>query len=109
MKNLVILESRDPFESKDTDFVKTLVLEVTRGGGTATVFLVQNGVLATRRSARSSYLSQLAEAGAKIMIDIFAMHERAISKDEIHSFLELSDLDRMIDLLMQPDTKAIWH
>lgn len=109
MRHYVILESRDPFESRDTDFVKTTVQALKKDGADVTVFLLQNGAFASRKNARTNYLPQLAEAGAKLLVDQFSLEERSIKKDEIHTFLGISSMDELVDLLLQPETKAIWH
>ena len=62
MANYVFIESRDPFESRDTDFVTEAAGGLRRLGNDVVVFLIQNGVLAARKDAHSNYLSQLAEA-----------------------------------------------
>jgi predicted peroxiredoxin len=109
MKHYVILESRDPFTSNDTGFVKTIVQEALKNGARCTVFLVQNGVLSSRASAKTSYLSQLAEAGAKIVVDRFALSERGISSEELLSLVTVSTIDQVADLLLEPGTNVFWH
>ena len=52
MTRYVFIESRDPFESRDTQFVEDTAIAVKERGHDVTVFLVQNGVLAARTSAR---------------------------------------------------------
>jgi sulfur relay (sulfurtransferase) complex TusBCD TusD component (DsrE family) len=49
MANDLIIESRDPWESRDVDFVVSLASDLARAQHQVTLFLVQNGVLATRR------------------------------------------------------------
>ena len=44
----VFIESRDPFESPDTGFVADTAEALAARGRSVTIFLVQNGVLATR-------------------------------------------------------------
>jgi hypothetical protein len=51
MTRYVFIESRDPFESRDTRFVEETAVAVKERGHDVTVFLVQNGVLAARKSA----------------------------------------------------------
>ena len=43
MANYVFIESRDPFESRDTDFVAESAGGLRRLGNDVVVFLVQNG------------------------------------------------------------------
>ena len=48
MSRYVFIESRDPFESRDTRFIEETAVEVKERGHEVTVFLVQNGVFAAR-------------------------------------------------------------
>ena len=56
MTNYIFIETRDPFDSRDTQFVEQTATALKQLGHEITVFLVQNGVLASRRNARDSYL-----------------------------------------------------
>ncbi|MGH7311573.1 MAG: DsrH/TusB family sulfur metabolism protein [Candidatus Rokuibacteriota bacterium] len=57
----VFIESRDPFESADAGFVTEMATVLRQEGRPVTVFLVQNGVLATRAGARGSHVPRLTE------------------------------------------------
>ncbi|GEM_PF-448575 len=82
MARYVFIESRDPFESRDTQFVADTAAALKQRGHEVTVFLAQNGVLAARRNARSSYLKQLTEAGVSVLADDFSLRERGIAGAE---------------------------
>ena len=78
MPGYVLIESRDPFESKGfyrrCELAMTLMGEDTR----VTVFLVENGVLAARAEARTREFEMLSKAGVKVLADEFALRERGI-------------------------------
>ena len=50
MTGYLFIETRDPFESRDTQFDEETASAVKERGHEVTVFLVQNGVLASRKS-----------------------------------------------------------
>ncbi len=50
MTNYMFIESRDPFESRDTRFVEETATALKGRGHKVTVFFVQNGVLTARRN-----------------------------------------------------------
>src|ERR1051325_1292680 len=50
MTRYVFIQSRDPFEARDPQFLEETAIAVTERGHEVTVFLVQNGVLAARQS-----------------------------------------------------------
>ena len=74
----VFIESRDPFESTDTGFVADAAIALRERGREVAVFLLQNGVLATRAAAQRSHVGRLVEAGVSVLADDFSLRERGI-------------------------------
>lgn len=109
MSKYVFIESRDPFESRDVQFVVDAATALKRNGNDVTVFLVQNGVLAGRASARASHLPLLAEEGIALLADSFSLRERGIETSELGAGIEQSDIDALVDMLAERGAKAIWH
>ena len=109
MSNYIFIESRDPFESLDTRFVEETAIALKERGHFITVFLVQNGVLASRRNARGSCLARLTEAGVTILADDFSLRERGIQSAELRPGVQPSSLETLVDALVEENTKAIWH
>jgi predicted peroxiredoxin len=107
MTRYVFIESRDPFESRDTQFIEDTVIGVKERGHDVTVFLVQNGVLAARKNVRR--LGRLAEAGVTLLADDFSLRERGIAAEELAPGVRESGIDVLVDALVQQNTKAIWH
>ena len=109
MSKYIFIETRDPFESRDTQFVETTATALKQSGHEVTVFLVQNGVLATRRNAADSYLSRLTAAGVNLLADDFSLCERGIQSAELQPGVQSSSIETLVDALLQSNTKAIWH
>ncbi|HEX5732613.1 MAG TPA: DsrE family protein [Blastocatellia bacterium] len=109
MSRYLFIESRDPFESRDVQFVVETATALKRTGNDVTVFLVQNGVLAARIGARASHLPMLAEEGIRLLADDFSLGERGIRAEELMSGVKESGIDTLVDMLAQKDTRAIWH
>ncbi len=109
MTNYIFIESRDPFESRDTQFVEETAIALKKGGHKVIIFLVQNGVLACRRNVSDSYLARLTEAGVTLLADDFSMRERGIQSAELLSSVLPSNIETLVDALVQENTKAIWH
>ncbi|MGH9902918.1 MAG: DsrE family protein [Pyrinomonadaceae bacterium] len=109
MTNYVFIESRDPFESRDARFVEETASALKERGHSVTVFLLQNGVLASRRNSAGSYLARLAEAGVRLLADDFSLCERGIQAEELRPDVEASSIETLVDALVQENTKAIWH
>ena len=108
MGTYILIESRDPFESRD-QFVSEMATALRQRGNEVTVFLVQNAVLATRRNVHSSYLAQLVDSGVTLLADDFSLCERGILSAELQSGIRPSSIEVLVSALIQENTKAIWH
>ena len=107
MARYVFIESRDPFESRDTQFVEETAMAVRERGHEVTVFLVQNGVLAARESV--CRLKRLEQAGVTLLADDLSLRERGITTEELATGVRESGVDALVDALVQENTKALWH
>lgn len=105
----VLIESRDPFDSGDGRFVPETAAALRERGRAVTVYLVQNGVLTSRAGARGSTLPRLARIGVRVLADDFSLRERGIEADELASGVREASIDTLVDLIMQPATKTLWH
>jgi predicted peroxiredoxin len=105
----VFIESRDPFDSADTGFVADTAAALRARGRAVTVFLVQNGVLATRAGARGSHVPRLTGAGVRVLADDFSLRERGIEPEELSGGVTAASIGTLVDLVVQPDTKTLWH
>ena len=109
MTNYLFIESRDPFESRDTRFVEQTATALRERGNEVTIFLLQNGVFAARQNGHDSTLKRLAQAGVKVLADEFSLLERGIQSSELIQGIQQSAIESLVDLLVQENTKAIWH
>lgn len=108
MINYLFIESRDPFESRDVQFVVETASSLKQRDNEVTVFLVQNGVLAARRQSRS-HLPQLLKAGVSLLADDFSLRERGIQAAELLPGIHQSSIDALVDILARENTRVIWH
>jgi sulfur relay (sulfurtransferase) complex TusBCD TusD component (DsrE family) len=109
MNRYLLIESRDPFESRDTQFVEETATALKQRGHSVTVFLVQNGVLAARKNGHDTYLGRLAGAGVTLLADDFSLCERGIQSSELHAGIQQSGVEALVEMLVQENAKAIWH
>ena len=107
MSNYVFIETRDPFESRDTKFLEQTAIAVKERGHSVTVFLVQNGVLAARKT--TGCLGKLAEGGVVLLADDLSLRERGITSDELASGIRECGIEVLVEAIAQENTKAIWH
>lgn len=109
MTNYVFIESRDPFESRDTQFVEDTATALKQRGHEVTVFLVQNGVLASRQNIRDSALSRMAKVGVNLLADDFSLCERGIQPAELQPGVQTTSIETLVAALVEDNTKAVWH
>lgn len=103
-----LIESRDPFDTTTADSSATLARQLVADGHTVTLFLVQNGVLPTRPSAKSKHLADAAKAGVTILADDFSLRERGIAQDRLLAGIKPASIDAVVDA-MAAGAKTIWH
>lgn len=104
----LLIESLDPFESNDTAQYYELAANLAHARNGVTLFLVQNGALAARRSPRAAALGRLAEQGVEVLVDEFSLRERGIPRDDLAPGVRAAPLDVVIDRLAE-GWKALWH
>lgn len=109
MSRYLFIESRDAFETRDTQFVEETAAALKGRGHDVIVFLVQNGVLAARVNLRENYLTRLASAGVALLADTFSLRERGIQAPELAPNIQQTNIETLVDALVEQNTKVIWH
>lgn len=108
MGKYLLIESRDPFESTDVPVWWDVARDLAKNGSDVTLFLVQNGVLAARKSSHSKLLTDLVAAGVQVMADEFSLRERGIPAARVVAGVSAAPLDVVIDQLAE-GRKVVWH
>lgn len=108
MSKYMLIESRDPFDSRDVAFSYDLATGLARAGHEVTLLLVQNGVLPARRGAKDVGLSAVIAAGVKVLADDFSLRERGIADARLALGIEPAPIDVAADHLAAGH-KTLWH
>src|SRR5262245_37330982 len=108
MTTYVLIESRDPFNCEQVAANCKLASDLARRGHTAVLYLIENGVLAARSTARHALLSEAVSAGVQVLVDDFSIRERGIAQAELHSHVRTAPLDTVIDHL-ERGSRVVWH
>lgn len=106
MTGYLLVESRDPFESKCFSQRCELALTLLAEGGGVIVFLVENAVLGARAGAKTPGLEKLAKAGVRVLADEFALRERGIT--EIAPGVASAGIDALVGELAS-GAKTLWN
>jgi intracellular sulfur oxidation DsrE/DsrF family protein len=108
MSKFLLIESRDPFESNDVNYYYDLASNLAASGHAVTLYLVQNGVLAARRSEQAAKLSALASAGVTVVADDFSLRERGIAAARLTPGVKEAPIDVVVDHLAE-GARTLWH
>ena len=110
MSKYLLIESRDPFDSRDCEWLYNTAKDLKAAGNEVTVFFVQNGVLPTRKTNQyAETIHELAQAKVTLLADSLSLQERAIMTEELLDEVQTADVDALVDLLMEDQVKPLWH
>ena len=107
MAKVVLIESRDPHEHARAAETTALARGLLQQRDEVTVFLIENGVLAARRSARSAPLVELAGEGATILADDLSLRTRGIDRAQLADGVRAASVDALVDRLAEGQ-KTLW-
>ena len=111
MARYVLIESRDPFEYGDTDYMYQLAGDLSASGNVVTLFLIQNGVLCARRDVKNNPVAALRQRSPSVRVeaDDFSLRERGIKTTGLADGITVSNVDNLVDQLMESGSKIVWH
>lgn len=107
MSDYLLIESRDVFESATVNQDYQLAKDLANAGHKVTLFCVQNGVLAMRKSITPAALTDLPGRGIVLLADDFSLQERGILEDELPDGVEIAALDIVVDQLAS-GARTLW-
>ena len=105
MTKYFLIESRSPYDAKEVGNNYQLASDLAKAGNEVTLFLVENGVLATRKSSASNDLANLKQV--KLLADDFSLRERAIEPSELEIAVEATGIGAIVDAMCEGQ-KMIW-
>lgn len=110
MAKFLFIESRDPFESKDTVQTLGLVKELRAKGHDVILYLIQNGVFCSRKNVQVGLFTEILNDGqVPVYADGCSLNERGILGHQIPEEIRVSDEHELVDLLMEDGRKPVWH
>lgn len=107
MAKYLLIESRDPFETREVSNDYALAVELAEAGNTVTLFLVQNGVLPARKTADNEGIKRLLNSNVEVLSDDFSLRERGIHPATLVDGIQPAPLAVVVDQLAA-GRKAIW-
>jgi sulfur transfer complex TusBCD TusB component (DsrH family) len=108
MQYYMIIETRDPQDARDVEWMAELAANLQRSGASATVMLAENGVFAARAGAASPALRTLTDAGCQVFADRYALRERGIRDGDLAKGVKPTELDAVVDAL-EAGVSVMWR
>lgn len=109
MSRFVFVASRDPVSVADSRHMLSTAADLAGKGADVAVYLVQNGVFATRDTGNGE-LEAAQSRGVKFFADDFSLRERGINPAEVRSFIQPLDMDQWVGKLFDGERpRLVWH
>ncbi len=106
MTSLLLVLSKDPYTTETPDLVLDIGLNAREKGNDVTLYLVEDGVTAARKSEFGNKLTDAQEKGIKIYADDKAMLSRSLV-NKLISGVEIKEIGTLLDFIMDSD-KVAW-
>ena len=109
MARYLLIESKSPLEGGEYSF--EVGRQLREQHHDVTVYLLQDAVFAARASmpAGQRLLRDAEKHGLSLLADGVALRERGIGGGYVAKGVRVSDMNELVDLLMDRSDKAIWH
>jgi predicted peroxiredoxin len=108
MSRYFFIQSQDVFTEVRTSAQFNLAKNLARKGNSVSILLVQNGVVAARKGARSEQIDALLNGSVTVLADNFSLEQREIDVNNLKSNIKVSSINVVIDALLNGD-KVIWN
>jgi len=114
-KSLLILLSKEPYSFEKTSLAVVTASKAAEKDVDVTIFLIEDGVLATRpnqKPARGANfgdaLTKLIEKGVEVLAEDLSLAARGLSTDKLLSGIRISNISELTDLIMEKSDRVIW-
>lgn len=106
MTNLLLVLSKDPFTTEIPDLVLDIGLDAKEKGNDVSLYLVEDGVTAARKSEFGNKLAAAHKKGIKIYADDKAVLSRSLTNRMINR-VEIKEIGTLLDFIMDYD-RVVW-
>ncbi len=108
MTNLLLVLSKDPYTTE----IPTLVLDIglnakSKKGSNVSLYLVEDGVTAARKSEFGNKLLDAKKKGIKILADDKAVQSRGLDGNLIAG-VEVKEIGALLDNIVEDNTRVAW-
>ena len=107
MAQYLLIESKGPTDGGQYAFDLGRQLRDLRHD--VTIYLVQDGVFAARKRFEAAEKLVAEAKTLTLLADEISLRQRGITKERLSESVRVSNMDELIDLLMEKSDKVIWH
>ncbi len=109
MAQYLLIESKNPLDGGEYSF--ELAKQLRELKHNVTIYLVQDAVFAARKrfEAGEKLLREAKAQTATLLADEISLRQRGVTKERLSEVVRVSNMDELVDLLMEKSDKAIWH
>jgi sulfur relay protein TusB/DsrH len=106
MTNLLLVLSKDPFTTETPDLVLDIGRNAKEKGNEVSLYLIEDGVTAARKSEFGNKLIAAEKKGIKIFADDKAILSRSLT-DKLIDGVEIKEIGTLLDYIMKYD-RVVW-
>jgi len=105
MSGLLLVLSRDPYTTEIPDLVLDIGMDAKGKGNDVTLYLVEDGVTAARKTEFGNKLAAAHKKGIKIYADDKAVLSRSL-ENKLIGWVEIKEIGTLLDFIMDYDRVA---
>ncbi len=106
MTKLLMVLSKDPYTTETPDLVLDIGLNAKDKGNDVSLYLVEDGVTAARKSEFGNKLAAAHKKGIKVYADDKAVLSRALT-NKLVGGVEIKEIGTLLDFIMNYD-RVVW-
>jgi sulfur relay protein TusB/DsrH len=109
MGKYLLIETKGPFEGGAYAF--DLGGQLRGLNHDVTVYLLQDAVFAARKGFKDGeqLVANARKQGLTLLADEISLRQRGVVMGRMSDQVKVSNMDELVDLLMEKSDKAIWH
>ena len=106
MTKLLLVLSKDPYTTETPDLVLDIGLNAKEKGNDVSLYLIEDGITAARKSEFGNKLAAAQKKGIKVYADDKAVLSRSLTSKLIGG-VEIKEIGTLLDYIMEYD-KVAW-
>jgi sulfur relay (sulfurtransferase) complex TusBCD TusD component (DsrE family) len=108
MTNLLLVLSKDPYTTEIPNLVLDIGLNAkAKNGNKVSLYLVEDGVTAARKSEFGNKLLDAKKKGIRILADDKAVQSRGLNGNLIPG-VEIKEIGTLLDHIIEDNTRVAW-